>query len=86
MSILGWIVITILCIGEIRNYLNPPIKEHMRVDTTFGQQLQVNIDISFHALTCTQVHVDAMDIAGLSVSLTTLNSFEYKILMCYLFI
>jgi hypothetical protein len=64
VSIIGWILIAILCLGEIRNYTNPPIKEHMRVDKTFGQQLQVNIDISFHALTCAQVHVDAMDIAG----------------------
>lgn len=36
----------------------------MQVDKTFGQQLQININISFHALTCAQVHVDAMDIAG----------------------
>ena len=44
--------------------MRPVIKEHMTVDKTFGQQLQININISFHALTCAQVHVDAMDIAG----------------------
>lgn len=36
----------------------------MQVDQTFGQQLSININISFHALNCAQVHVDAMDIAG----------------------
>ena len=64
VSIVGWVVIAILCLGEFRNYLRPVIKEHMTVDKTFGQQLQININISFHALTCAQVHVDAMDIAG----------------------
>lgn len=64
VSIVGWVVIAILCLGEFRNYMRPVIKEHMTVDKTFGQQLQININISFHALTCAQVHVDAMDIAG----------------------
>ena len=64
MSIIGWVLIAILSLGEIRTYFSPTIKEHMRVDKTFGQQLVINIDIQFHALTCAQVHVDAMDVAG----------------------
>jgi len=36
----------------------------MKVDFTLGQELRVNLNITFHALTCAQVHVDAMDVAG----------------------
>ncbi len=34
------------------------------VDNTLGQQLRINVNITFHALGCTQVHIDTMDIAG----------------------
>ena len=64
LSIIGWIVMGILILGEFNNYLTPTIKEHMVVDTTLGQQLRVNVNISFHALTCNEVHLDAMDVAG----------------------
>ena len=34
------------------------------VDTTLGQRLKVNIDVTFHAITCAEINVDAMDVAG----------------------
>jgi len=36
----------------------------MVVDTSLRQQLRLNIDISFHSLSCADVHLDAMDVAG----------------------
>ena len=45
--------------------MNPRVTEHMRVDASpLGDQLQVNINITFHALSCNDVHLDVMDIAG----------------------
>lgn len=64
LSIVAWIVITFLVIGEIYNYRTVTIKEHLKVDTTFGQKLKISLDITFHALTCAEAHLDAMDIAG----------------------
>lgn len=80
MSLVGWLVIIILLTAEINNYLTPRFKEHMVVDTSLGQLLRVNINITFHALTCNdvtmmliqltccsiaaQAHLDAMDVAG----------------------
>ena len=64
LSLLGWVIMTILIVGELQNYLTPSINEHMVVDTTLGQQLRVNLNMSFHALTCNEVHLDAMDVAG----------------------
>ena len=36
----------------------------MIVDTTLGQQLRINVNMTFHALTCAEAHLDAMDVAG----------------------
>lgn len=64
LSICGWVVISILVMGEMNNYLTPKFQEHMVVDTSLGQQLHIDINMTFHALTCQEVHLDAMDVAG----------------------
>lgn len=64
VSIIGWIIISILVLGELTTVVYPKYKEHMVVDTTLGQLLRININMTFHSLTCAEVHVDAMDIAG----------------------
>jgi hypothetical protein len=43
-------------LAEVRNFMTPKFKEHMVVDTSLGQQLRVNVNITFHALTCNEVH------------------------------
>lgn len=55
VSILGWVLIGILVLAEAKNYMTPKFKEHMIVDTSLGQQLRVNINITFHSLTCNEV-------------------------------
>ena len=64
LSLVGWFIIIILVLAEINSYMTVQHKEHMIVDTTLGQHLRINIDITFHALTCAEVNVDAMDVAG----------------------
>ena len=64
ISIAGWIVIVILLSGAFWDYMTPSIKEHMIVDTSLSNSLTVNLDITFHALTCAEAHIDAMDVAG----------------------
>ena len=64
LSFVGWIIIVVLVMSEVAFFLGPVSKEHMIVDTTLGQRLKINIDITFHAITCAEVNVDAMDIAG----------------------
>mgnify|MGYP003385043240 CR=1 FL=1 len=66
LSLVGWVVIAILIMSEVNFYLasNSVPKEHMVVDTKLGQQLEININMTYHALTCAEVHMDAMDVAG----------------------
>ena len=64
LSIIAWAIIAILLVAEIKSYVTPEIREHLVVDTMLGQRLRVNMNITFHALTCAEAHVDAMDVAG----------------------
>lgn len=64
ISIIGWVLIVILLLSEVRNYSVITQTEHMQVDTTLGEKLQMHMNITYHALTCAEVHMDAMDIAG----------------------
>ena len=64
LSIGGWVVISLLLLAEFSAYFSPVTVEHMVVDTSLQQRLQVDIDVSFHALTCAEVHLDSMDVAG----------------------
>jgi hypothetical protein len=64
VSLVGWCLIVLLILSEVNSYISAKPVEHMVVDTTLGQQLIININISFHKLTCAEVHLDAMDVAG----------------------
>ena len=64
ISLVGWIVILVLVLAETGNYFTPQVREHMIVDTTLGDSLKININMTFHALTCAEANVDAMDVAG----------------------
>lgn len=55
VSIAGWVVIAVLVMSELGRYATVQEKEHMIVDTTLGQPLIININVTFHALTCADV-------------------------------
>jgi len=64
LSIGGWIIILLLILSELSVYISRPKSEHLVVDTSLLRKLNVEIDVSFHALTCAEVHLDSMDVAG----------------------
>lgn len=64
LSLLGWCVIFLLVLGELHDHFTLKTSEHMVVDTSLHKTLKVNVNITFHALTCAEVHLDAMDVAG----------------------
>jgi len=60
-----WCLIGLLTLSECWAYATSGrTKEHMVVDSTLGQKLRINMNITFPALSCSEVHVDAMDVAG----------------------
>ena len=64
ISLIGWIVTLVLFLGELSAYLTVSTHEHMVVDTTLGHKLRIDINVTFPAITCAEVHMDAMDVAG----------------------
>ncbi len=54
----------LLPLSEVVSYLAPTEAHHVRVDPTASQKLRVEFDGTLHALTCGQVNLDAMDVAG----------------------
>ncbi|KAJ8530841.1 hypothetical protein K7X08_023722 [Anisodus acutangulus] len=58
------IIMTLLFISELQLYLNAVTETKLVVDTSRGETLRINFDITFPALPCSIVSVDAMDISG----------------------
>ena len=64
ISIFGWVIILLLATYEINSYMRINTTEHMIVDIDLNRKLKINMNITFHALTCAEIHLDAMDVAG----------------------
>jgi len=59
-------IIAILTLGEIVSWLyeNNATSEHIAVNTDLNKKMRINLNITFPALACEDLHVDAMDVAG----------------------
>ncbi|OWZ08160.1 Endoplasmic reticulum-Golgi intermediate compartment protein [Phytophthora megakarya] len=64
VSVVAGIVMLILFLSELSAYWSVNTHEHMVVDSSLGEKLQVNLDVSFLALNCRDAHINAMDVAG----------------------
>eukprot|EP00953_Heterococcus_sp_UTEX-ZZ885_P036553 18812-Heterococcus_DN1.PRE.3 len=66
VTVVFWVLLLLLIASEVRSYVVSLSgqKEHLRVDTTLGKKLDINLNMTFHAINCLDLHVDAMDVAG----------------------
>lgn len=64
--VIACVVISILCTAETLAWYgqNKTTIEHVVVDTSLGQKMQVKLNMTFPALACVDLHVDIMDVAG----------------------
>lgn len=68
VAMVAWVLIGVLSLNEI--YAHYQIKgstnEHVVVDTSLGvgRRISVNMNITFPSLSCDDVHLDVMDVAG----------------------
>ncbi|KAF8405993.1 hypothetical protein HHK36_008073 [Tetracentron sinense] len=58
------IVMLLLFISELRLYLHAVTETKLIVDTSRGETLRINFDVTFPALPCSLLSLDAMDISG----------------------
>jgi hypothetical protein len=66
VSLLTMILVGFLCLVEILAWMtaNRSTTEHALVDTSLGRKMQVNLNITFPALACEDLHLEVMDVAG----------------------
>jgi len=64
LSIISLFIMVALFITETTWYITESVRPRLYVDTTLGEQLQINIDIDFPALPCSFISVNAMDKTG----------------------
>ena len=61
LTVGAWALVALLALYETWAFAtSSTTKEHMLVDTTLGQKLRINVNITFPALSCAELHVDAM--------------------------
>ncbi|XP_042056935.1 endoplasmic reticulum-Golgi intermediate compartment protein 3-like [Salvia splendens] len=58
------IVMLLLFVSELRLYLHAVTETKLVVDTSRAERLRINFDVTFPALPCSIVSLDAMDISG----------------------
>ncbi|XP_072953574.1 uncharacterized protein [Typha angustifolia] len=64
ITIVSSIVMFLLFISELRLYLHAVTETKLVVDTSRGETLRINFDVTFPALPCSILSLDAMDISG----------------------
>uniref|UniRef100_H3HEH4 Endoplasmic reticulum vesicle transporter C-terminal domain-containing protein n=1 Tax=Phytophthora ramorum TaxID=164328 RepID=H3HEH4_PHYRM len=64
ISVVAGLVMAVLFLSELSAYWSLNTHEHMVVDSSLSEKLQVNLDVSFLAVNCRDAHINAMDVAG----------------------
>ncbi|KAG5184554.1 endoplasmic reticulum vesicle transporter-domain-containing protein [Tribonema minus] len=66
VTVVFWVLLVLLVTSEVRTFLatRTSREELMRVDTSLGRKLEIGLNMTFHAINCLDLHVDAMDVAG----------------------
>jgi len=64
VTLVSIIIVSFLVIGEFRDYRRVVVRPELVVDKTRGEQLPININITFPHLPCSLVTLDVMDVSG----------------------
>ncbi|GAB4845061.1 hypothetical protein Ancab_038467 [Ancistrocladus abbreviatus] len=64
ITVFSSFVMVLLFLSELRLYLHAVTETQLVVDTSRGGTLRINFDVTFPALPCSILSVDAMDISG----------------------
>ncbi|XP_057488856.1 uncharacterized protein LOC130774830 [Actinidia eriantha] len=64
ITLVSSIVILLLFFSELRLYVHNTAETTLIVDTSRGETLRINFDVTFPAIPCSLLSLDAMDISG----------------------
>jgi len=64
VSVVSLSIIFLLVISEFYAYLTPTTTDHLYVDTSRGERIRVNLNLTFPNMPCAGMSLVAMDVAG----------------------
>jgi hypothetical protein len=64
VSIISVCSILLLIFSELRAYMTSVTTDHLYVDTTHGERIRINVNITFPNMPCAGLNLVAMDVAG----------------------
>eukprot|EP00123_Amoebidium_parasiticum_P000794 comp11697_c0_seq1/m.6245 comp11697_c0_seq1/g.6245 ORF comp11697_c0_seq1/g.6245 comp11697_c0_seq1/m.6245 type:complete len:411 (-) comp11697_c0_seq1:156-1388(-) len=64
VSVISGLFMIVLFVSELRYFLSTEVTDELRVDTSRGEKMRINIDVTMHNLPCPYLSVDAMDVSG----------------------
>lgn len=64
VTIVSAVLMFSLFVSELNFYLTKEVQPELFVDTSRGQKLRINVDITFAHLPCGYLSIDAMDVSG----------------------
>ncbi|KAL8625220.1 Endoplasmic reticulum-Golgi intermediate compartment protein 3 [Nucella lapillus] len=64
ITLMSSVLMVVLFISEFNDYLTNEVQQELFVDTSRGQKLRINIDITFRHISCGYLSIDAMDVSG----------------------
>lgn len=64
VTVVASVVMLLLFVSETRSYFYSATETKLVVDTSRGERLRVNFDVTFPSVPCTLLSVDTMDISG----------------------
>ena len=64
VSLISMSIIFLLVVSELRAYLTPVTTDHLYVDTTRGERIRINVNMTFPNMPCSGLNLVAMDVAG----------------------
>lgn len=64
ITLVSSLLMLLLFFSEFRLYLHTVTETKLLVDTSRGEKLKINFDVTFPAIPCSLLSVDAMDISG----------------------
>ncbi|XP_014679210.1 PREDICTED: endoplasmic reticulum-Golgi intermediate compartment protein 3-like [Priapulus caudatus] len=64
VTVISGILMVILFVSELNYYLTTEVHADLFVDTSRGQKLRINMDVTFPRVSCAFLSIDAMDVTG----------------------
>lgn len=64
ITLVSSIIMAILFFSELRLFLTVRTDSHLSVDTSRGEKLQINLDVTFPRMPCGWLSLDVMDVSG----------------------